>query len=73
MYLFSLGSGSTNFLEHHSKWEDPALGINLSAESNAGFSSENSDICTSASAIYDLRFCYMYVLSVDVSKMFFFK
>lgn len=70
MYLFSVGSGSTNCREHYSKWEDPAPGINLSAESNAGFSSENSDTGTSTSAIYGLIFCYMYVLSVDVSKDF---
>lgn len=43
MYFFSTGSGSTNCMEDYSKWEDPgAVGINLSAESNLGFSSEIS-------------------------------
>lgn len=51
MYFFSIGSGSTNSKEHYSKWEDPAVGINLSAESNVGFFPEISDIWASRSTM----------------------
>lgn len=70
MYLFSIGSGSTDCLGHHSKWEDPAIGINLSTESDVGFSSENSDIWTSRSIMYDGSFCYVQIMPVDASKKY---
>lgn len=66
MYLFSIGSGSTNCLEHYSKREHLAIGINLSAESNVGFSSENSDMYVSMKVIHS--FGYVYILPVDTSK-----
>ena len=53
MYFFSIGRGSTNCMEHYSKWEDPAVGINLSAESNVGFFSEISDLWASRSTVYN--------------------
>lgn len=68
MYLFSRGSGSTNRLEHYSKWEDPTAGINLCAVSNVGISSEDSDTQASRRAMSHDRFCYMEILLEDASK-----
>lgn len=68
MYLFSRGSGSTNRLERYSKGEDPAAGINLSAESNVGISSGDSDIRACRRAPDNDGFCYVEILLGDASK-----
>lgn len=68
MYLFCRGSGSTNCLEHYSKWEDPAAGISLSAESNAGLSSEDSDLQASRGAMYNESFCFVPIFLEDDGK-----
>lgn len=67
MCLFSIGSGSTNCLEHYSKWADPEIGINLSADSNVGLSSENSNIHNTNNC-YNQGFCYVNVLPGDTDK-----
>lgn len=65
MYYFSIGSGRTNHLEYYPKREDPAIGINLSAESNTDLLSENSETWAHTRAIYNNSFCYFDILPAD--------